>query len=126
MTFLGTPMVANTVWTVTPFRALRVCIYSSSVVDFLETVSAAITAVMATAENFGAWLRATEGWGSDVLETANLDFMATLGNDFFDLEVALNYFQVGHLMAIDNLLDMTTRKLHIVNLRHAKATVFST
>ena len=126
MTYLGTPMIANTVGAVTSFRALRVLKYSSSVTDFLETISTAIIAVVATAENVGAWLRATEDRGRDVFETANLNCMATLRNTLFDLDVAFNDFQVRHLMAKYRFLDMTTRKLHILNLRHARATIFTT
>lgn len=124
--FLGTPMVANTMWTVTYFCALRMLGYSSSVNNFLETISTAITAVVATAEDIGAWLRATEDRGGDILKTANLDFMATLRNSLFNLNIALDELQVQHLMAIEDLLDMTTRKLNVLNIRQAKATIFTT
>ena len=92
MTYLGTPMIANTVGAVTYFRALRVLKYSSSVMDLLETISAATIAVVATAENVGAWLRATEDRGRDVFVTANLNFMATFRNTPFDLYVTFNDF----------------------------------
>lgn len=112
-------MIANTVGAVTSFRALRVLKYSSSVMDFLETISAVITAVVATTENVAAGLRATEDRGRDIFVTANLNCMATLRNTLFDLGVAPNDFQVRHLMAKDSFLDITTRKLHVLNLRHA-------
>lgn len=126
MAFLGTPMVVNTVWTVICLCALRMLGYFSSVNNFLETVSTVITAVVATAENIGAWLRVTEDRGHDIFKTANLDFMATLRNSLFNLNIALDELQVQHLMAIEDLLDMTTRKPNVLNLRQAKAIIFTT
>lgn len=58
MTSLGTSMVASTMWTVASFRAIRVLQYLSSVMDLLQTVCAAITTTVSTAENVRAWLRA--------------------------------------------------------------------
>lgn len=126
MTYLGIPMIANAVRTVTFFRALRVLKYSASIVDFLEIISAAIAAVVATAKNVGAWPRATEDRRRYIFETSNLNCMATFWNIFFDLDVAFYNFQVRHLMAKDRFLDMTTRKLHVLNSRHARTTIFTT
>ena len=126
MTHLGTPMVANTVWTVTPFHALRVLKYASLIQDFLKAISAAFTAVVATTVDFGAWIRATEDRGRDIFETVNLNGMAALRHSLFDLDAAFNDFQVGQLMAKDILLDMTTMKLYALNFDHARATIFAT
>ena len=119
-------MIADAVGPVTTFRAFRVLKYSSSIADFLETISTATAAVVATAENVGAWPRATEDRGRYIFETANSNCMATFWNTFFDLDVAFNDFQVRHLMAKDSFLDMTTRKLHVLNFCHARTTIFTT
>lgn len=88
--FLRTPMVINTMWTVIYFYTLRMLGYSSSVNNFLETISIAITIVIATAKDINVWLRVTEDRGRDILKIANLDFIATLRNSLFNLNIALD------------------------------------
>lgn len=85
-------MIVNTVGAVISFRVLRVLKYSSSVMDFLETISVVTTAVVAITENVVAGLRVTEDRGRDIFVTANLNCMATLRNSLFDLGVAPNDF----------------------------------
>lgn len=125
MTWLGTPMIANTVRAVASFRALPVAKYFYSIINFIKTIRAAITAVVTTTENFGARFRATEERGRDIFEAANLNCMATPSNSLFDLDVTFNDFQVLHLMAKDSFLGMATGKLHVLNLRQARATIIT-
>lgn len=126
VTCLGAPVAANPVWTTTCLLARRVLKNLSALMNLLEAVSTAATAIVATAENFSAWLRTVEPRCRDVLETANLDCMSTLGYLLFNFYITLEKFQVQHLVAEDSFLDMATWKLHVFNPCHARATIFTT
>jgi hypothetical protein len=78
------------------------------------------------AENLGAWLWATEILRCDICKAANLNGMATPGNDLLDLHVTLYGCQIVHLMTQDFLFNMTTGKYHIRDFDQTRTTLFTT
>lgn len=125
MAFLGAPVIADTAWTITPSPALRMFEHFLSLIRYLETSPAGAATVVTAGENACARLRTKKFLRCDILETADLDFMSTLGNGFFDFDITFDGFQIVHLVTHDSIFDMTAGKLHVMDFRHARTTSFT-
>ena len=125
MAFLGAPVIADTAWTITPSRALWMFEHFLPLIRYLETISTGAATVVAAGENACARLRTKEDIRCDIHEAADLDFMSTLRNGFIDFDVTFDGFQIVYLVTHDSVFHMTAGKLHVMNFRHAKTTIFT-